>query len=289
MPFFVGLDASKRTTNICVVDRDGVVVRDGVVETTPKAIANFLRGHGHRYVRVGMESWSLAAWLFEGLAKAGLPIVCINAGHAHGVLRTQRNKTDKNDARGIAELMRVGVFKTVHIKSNASQRAKALLTTRAVLIEKRRDIDNAIRGALLIFGAKLEAGRRITFVERARTLMATDLAIAAIVEPLLRVREAIAAECAVLEARLKAIVAGDPVCQRLMTAPGIGVIAAITYRCAVDDTPPCGTGCCPALRLTCASHGKRGKKKKRRRLRQVRTTARSVRSRETIQLGPGPS
>ncbi len=103
MPYFVGLDASKKTTHICVIDRDGAVVDEGVVETSPKAIATFLRGQRRRYVRVGMEAWSIAAWLYDGLSKAGLPIVSIEARSAHAFLKENRNKTDRNDARGIAQ------------------------------------------------------------------------------------------------------------------------------------------------------------------------------------------
>lgn len=110
------LDASKRTTNICLLDAMGAVLKEGVVESDPKAIIGFLRGAGWRYRRVGMESWSLAPWLYAGLARAGLPIICIEARHSSAILKAKRvNKTDRNDARGIAEIMRTGDYKAVHI------------------------------------------------------------------------------------------------------------------------------------------------------------------------------
>src|SRR5579859_551747 len=150
MPCYVGLDASKRTTSICVMDQGGVIVKEGAVATEPKAIVGFLRGDGYRYARVGMEVWSVAPWLYAGLSRAGLPIICIEAWHAGRVLGAARkNKTDKNDARGIAEIMRAGIYKAVTIKTVTSQRIKALLTVRKMLKTKATDMENAIGSALL--------------------------------------------------------------------------------------------------------------------------------------------
>ena len=105
MSHYVGLDAAKATTHICILDRNGAVVARDQVETSPKAIIASLRGQGRRYARVGMESWGMANWIYEGLARAGLPIICINAVHAHAYLKAQRNKTDRNDAAGIRRVL----------------------------------------------------------------------------------------------------------------------------------------------------------------------------------------
>src|ERR1700751_6155074 len=104
MPCYVGLDTSKKLTRVCVMDRSGAVRPEGVVASTPRDIIAFLRGKRLRYALVGLENCGMAAWLHAGLAKAGLPVVCINGVHAHGALKAQANKTDRNDARGIAEL-----------------------------------------------------------------------------------------------------------------------------------------------------------------------------------------
>jgi len=235
MPYFVGLDASKKTTHICVVDRSGAVVQTGVVETSPKAIAGFLRGQGRRYVRVGAEAWAISSWLYEGLARAGLPIVLIDARHAHGLLKSQRNKTDKNDARGIADLMRIGAYRPVHVKSAASQEIRTLLTARAMLTLKAHDIANFIHGALLGAGLKLAKLQRRTYEARVEALIANNAFLKSLVEPLLRARAAILLERDGIEARLLAAARADPVCKRLMTAPGVGELTALIYRSSIDE------------------------------------------------------
>ncbi len=235
MPCYVGLDASKRTTKICVLDEKGRVLREGSVESDPKAIAGFLRGEGRRYARVGMEAWSLAPWLYAGLARAGLPIICIEARHAHAVLNaTRANKTDKNDARGIADIMRTGIYKTVHIKTPASQQARALIAVRKLLKSKSLDVENGIGATLLVFGLKLKSGARSTYERRVRRLMVRDGFLKGLIEPLLSVRKRVLEEMDSFEDRLKVMAAEDPVCRRLMTAPAVGAVTALTFRAAVD-------------------------------------------------------
>ncbi len=236
MPSFVGLDASKRTTSICVIDKSGEVVKEGVVETEPKAIIAFLRGEGRRYSRVGMEAWSMSPWLYAGLAKAGLPIICIEAWHASGILKaSRRNKTDRNDARGIAEIMRMGSFKVVHIKTLESQRIRDLLTMRKFLRTKVTDIENAIRSAALTRGIRFASGRQSTFDGKVRKALCADLFALELIQPLLSIRAIALREMIAFETRLLTIAKTDPVCRRLMTAPGIGPITALNYRVAIDE------------------------------------------------------
>jgi transposase len=235
MPYFVGLDVSKQTTNICIMDRDGRVVREGVVETSPKAIVGFLRGERRRYVRVGLEAGGMASWLYQGLTKNGLPVVVIEARHAHAVLKGQRNKTDRNDAKGIANLMRTGSYRKVHVKSQASQEIQVNLTARRLLVEKARDITGAIRGILLTAGLKLDAGRDRTFERRVEALLAKHPFVEDAVRSLITARAALLREMEVIEAALIATASDDPVCRRLMTAPGVGTITALTFRSAIDE------------------------------------------------------
>jgi transposase len=234
MTHFVGLDASKATTNICILDAGGGTVREGVVSTEPSAIIQYLRGERRRYRRVGIESMSFTPWLYEPLAAAGLPVICIESAYASAVLSGRLNKTDRNDARGIAEIMRAGVYKAVHIKTKASQEAKLLLSARGCLIAKRCDIDNVIRSALLQFGLKIAPGRTYSFEARAQQLAPSAGAVRAVLESLLVSRASLDSEVAKLEQQIDRLVADDPVCQRLMTAPGVGRIAALEYRAAVD-------------------------------------------------------
>lgn len=234
MPYYVGLDASKLTTHFCVVDHSGQVVERGQVETSPKTIVAALRGQGRRYARIGMESWGMANWLFEGLAKAGLPIICINAVHAHAFLKAQRNKTDRNDASGIAQLMRLGAYKTVHIKSRASQEIRALLTARQVLSDRVVGLQNSIRGLLASFGHKVPAGVRRRFADRVRSLTARDSFLRDLTPSLLEAHAALAQQLAHLNAMALAMARADPICRRLMTAPGVGPIVALEFRSAID-------------------------------------------------------
>ena len=234
MPHYVGLDASKATTSICVINQDGEVVREGIAETDPKAIVQFLRGEGRRYKRVGIETISFASWLYEGLARAGLPIVCIDAHHAHQILKGRLNKTDRNDARGIAEIMRVGLYKAVHIKTRESQEAKLLLTARRHLSVKRLAIDNLVRGALLQSGLKIAPKHTSSFTDRAERLAPVEGIVREVIDALLTARRAIDNELKRLDRLVEKLVAADPVCTRLMTAPGVGPVVALTYRSAID-------------------------------------------------------
>lgn len=235
MPYYVGLDASKKTTSVCVVDAEGAIVREGVVETEPKAITGFLRGEGRRYARVGMEAWSIAPWLYRGLARARLPVFCIEVHHAHGILKTRRNKSDRNDARGIAEMMRVGAFRQVHVKSDWSREVRAMLTARTALVIKAGDLANLIGGTLLTFGFKLGRWQRRTFEQRARALAEHHPAAQAVVEPLLRARAALIEEKNGIEDRLLAIAKDDPACRRFMTAPYVGPLTALMFKTAIDE------------------------------------------------------
>jgi len=234
MPCYAGLDASKSNTHICVMDSNGNTLMAQRVETSSDAIANCLRRGRRRYARVGIEASSVANVLYEGLIKSGLPIICIEARHAHSILKTQPNKTDKEDARGIANLMRTGTYRIVHIKTANSQFISTLLSARKILLEKSKDIQNAIRGFLIGFGIRFDAGRLLTFDSRARAAISNDRLATAVVRPLLSARLSILAEIASIEAELDEIAAADPVCRLLTTAPGVGTLTALTFRSEVD-------------------------------------------------------
>jgi len=235
MPHYVGLDAGKRSTSICILDNEGVMIAEGEVPTEPAAIMAFLRGRGFRYRRIGIEATGISAWIYEGLARAGMPIILIETRHAHGVLKARRlNKTDRNDARGIADIMRVGIYKAVHMKSQASQEARVALTARSLLTRKRMDIDGSIRGMLLQFGLKIPRHRRKTFEGQVRPLVEKDDLLRTTIELLLDVRRVIVERIKTLDDLVAARAKADPVCRRLMTAPGVGPIVALTFRSAVD-------------------------------------------------------
>jgi transposase len=235
MPCFAGLDVSKGSTQICIIDADGTTLREGAVDTTPKAIIGFLRGERRRYVRVGLETGNMSSWLYEGLSKARLPVVCVDAEHASVSLKTQRNKTDRNDAQGLAAIMRSGAYKSTHIKSAANRIIRAMLSSRELLVAKGRDTENAVRSVLHGLGLRIAKAPRTTFSERARAMVVGDAVAGSIIEPLLRVQAAIAVERDAIKKALESIAKADPICARLMTAPQIGPLTALTFRCAVDE------------------------------------------------------
>ena len=235
MPYFVGLDSSKETTQVCVINPDGVVVQEGSVETHPRAILGFLRGQGRRYRAVGIEATSNTWWLYEGLTGGGLPVICIEARHAHGVLQSRKNKTDRNDAAGIAEMMRAGIYRPVHVKTQESQEAKLLLATRNHLSIKRRDLDHFVYSVLLARGIKLKTGQSYSFAARAGSATAPGTRLGTMVTTLLETRAELERQIDRLDALIADLTANDPVCRRLITAPGVGTLTALSFKAAVDS------------------------------------------------------
>jgi transposase len=136
MKHYAGLDVSVKETAICIVDEDGRICQEFKVTSHPEDISGALSGMGVRLEKVGLEAGPLSQWLFEGLAKAGLPAICIEMRHAKAFLKAQVNKTDRNDARGVAQMMRVNLYRPVHVKTLASQKHRALLRSRKLLQEK---------------------------------------------------------------------------------------------------------------------------------------------------------
>ena len=155
MKHCAGLDVSVKETAICIVDEAGKVVREAKVATEPEAIIACLNGAGVEYARIGLEAGPLSQWLVNGLAEAGLPVICVETRHMKAVLKAQQvNKSDRNDARGIAQMMRVGLYKPVHVKTLASQQRRMLLTSRMLLRDKLQDMENELRGTCVISGSR---------------------------------------------------------------------------------------------------------------------------------------
>ena len=236
MAHFVGLDVSVKETSVCVVDDAGKVLCERKVPTEPDDIAVLLTSVGGDYVRVGIEAGPLSQWLVNGLSEAGLPVICVETRHMKALLQAQQiNKSDRNDARGIAHMMRVGLFKPVHVKTLAAQEQRMLLTSRKLLQRKLIDIESDMRGTLRNFGLKVGVVSMIGYEARIRHLVEGFPRLAAIVEPLLTVRRVMRQQFAVLHKMLLDTVRHDPVCKRLMTAPGVGAVVALTYRATVDQ------------------------------------------------------
>jgi transposase len=237
MDHFAGLDVSVKETSVCIVDDAGKIVREVKVASEPEALLAVLKNSAYHLRRIGLEAGPLSQWLFGALAEAELPVVCVETRHMQAVLKAQINKTDRNDARGIAQMMRVGLYRPVHVKTLRSQKLRMLLTHRKLLQSKAIAIENDLRGTLRNFGLKVGMVGTVKFEARIKELVENlpDLAdLAELVEPLLIVRRVLREQIVILHRRLLAIVRDDEVCRRLMTTPGVGPVVALTYRATVD-------------------------------------------------------
>jgi transposase len=234
MDHFAGLDVSVKETSVCIVDETGRIVREVKVSSEPDALLQVLKNNTFRFRRIGLEAGPLSQWLFSALAETGLPVICVETRHMRAVLKAQINKTDRNDARGIAQMIRAGLYRPVHVKTLRSQKLRMLLTYRKLLQSKAIAVENDLRGTLRNFGLKVGMVGTVKFEGRIKELVENLPDLAGLVEPLLVVRRVLREQITVLHRRLLAIVKDDEVCRRLMTVPGVGPVVALTYRATVD-------------------------------------------------------
>src|SRR5437899_4000167 len=234
MDYFAGMDVSVKETSVCIVDDAGKIVREVKVASEPDALLAVLVNPAYRFKRIGLEAGPLSQWLFSALADAGLPVICVETRHMKAVLQAQINKTDRNDARGMAQMMRAGLYRPVHVKTLRSQKLRMLLTHRKLLQSKAIAIENDLRATLRNFGLKVGVVGTAELEARIRDLVENLPDLAELVEPLLIVRRALREQIVILHRRLLAIVRVDEVCRRLMTVPGVGPVVALTYRATVD-------------------------------------------------------
>src|ERR1700727_777151 len=234
MEHFAGLDVSVKATSVCIVDETGKIVREVKVTSEPEALLAVLKNPVYHFKRIGLEAGPLSQWLFSAVAEAELPVVCVETRHMQAVLKAQINKTDRNDARGIAQMMRVGLYRPVHVKTLRSQKLRLMLTHRKLLQSKAIAIENDLRGTLRNFGLKVGVVGNVKFEARIKELVENLPDLAELVEPMLVVRRTLREQIVILHRRLLAIVRDDEVCRRLMTTPGVGPVVALTYRATVD-------------------------------------------------------
>src|SRR5438874_2708531 len=234
MRHYAGLDVCVKETSVCIVDESGKVCR----ETKCRAIPRISRGPFTIAPGVWSESVSRPGHCRNGcsagLAATGLPVVRIETRHTKAFLQAQVNKSDRNDARGIAQMMRVNLFRPVHVKTLTSQKRRALLTARKLLQEKALAVDNDIRGLLRNFGLKVGPIGASRFETRTRELVDGMAELAEIIDPLLEARRKLRELFAVLHRKLLVIVRDDTVCRRLMTVPGVGPVVSMAFTATID-------------------------------------------------------
>jgi transposase len=237
MEVFIGFDISLQSTHICAVDGDGSIVREGIAASDVDALNSWLRNNSKDWNvrRVVFETGQLSTHFYHGL-RASWPVVCIDARHANGTLKAQRIKTDKNDARGLAQICRTGWYKAVHVKSHEAQALRALVGGRKQLVELRLELENHIRGTLKTFGIKLGAVTAVAFSAKVTaTISEKDALVQETMIALLHARDGILAQVRALDRRCAALARKSPVTKRLMTIPGVGIITALTYQAEIDD------------------------------------------------------
>lgn len=235
MEHFVGLDISQAVTHLCVVDGKGKKVWQGKCPTEPKDICGTIRDKAPSVALIGLESGALSPWLWHALKEDGLPVVCIDARHAHGALSMQINKTDANDAHGIAQIMRTSFFKQVTVKSLGSHRIRALLGARAQLVGFRTDLKNQVRSVLKTFGFMVSQSIEKGFEAKVRGTTAGQPLLQKMVDPLMEVLQTVQEQVNALDKLLGDYAENDKICRHLMTIPGIGVVTAVAFTAAIDD------------------------------------------------------
>ena len=234
MKYFAALDVSDKESWVCVVDQEGTIIKEGPVSTEPDAIVTFLNATKLKLEQVGFEAGPLSPWLYHELLAVHVPVTCLETRHAKAALRAQNMKTDRNDARGLAQIMRTGWYKAVHIKSPTNQKLRMLLKTRRWVVDKRLDLENHIRGTLQVFGVKLGKVTTVTDEARVRSLITADTELQRGLDPLLLIRDQFLTQLHALDKAVQKAVKADAVCQRLMTVPGGGPLTALLYRTTID-------------------------------------------------------
>ena len=234
MNHYAGLDVSLEETAICVVDETGQIVKEVRAPSEPEPLIIALRAIDLPLERVGLEACSLTAWLYDELQSAGLPAICIETRQANAAMKTMPNKTDRNDARALAQIMRTGWFRQVHVKSRPSRLWRSLLVARRTVLNEMRTIENVVRAVLREAGFKLGTPGRAAFAGRVRELAGDDQAVMPIVAPLLTILATMLGELAQLTKQVLELARGEQVCRRLMSVPGVGPITALAFRATID-------------------------------------------------------
>lgn len=235
MTQFVGLDVSQKDTTVSVVDEDGRQIWRGKVKTDPFMIADVIALRAPDARRIGLETGPLSTWLWHALNDLGLPLVCLDARHAKAGLSVQVNKTDENDALGLAQLVRTGWYREVKVKSLESHLIRGVLGARAQLVSARIQMTTTVRGLLKNVGVFIKIGRRQTFASAAEEAIGDRTDLAAMVAPLIATWCAITEQIRAYDGLLRRQAVQDDRTKRLMTVPGVGPIVALAFASMVDE------------------------------------------------------
>ena len=185
--------------------------------------------------RIGLEAGPLSQWLHAGLKRAGFDTLLLETRHVKAALSAMMVKTDRKDARGIADLMRLGWFRPVHCKSIDAQETRAALTARKLVQKQVHEVESSLRGILRGFGLKVGKTTPTRFEARVEELVAGNANLERIVGSLLATRAVLRREFNGFERQLRSMARNDTRARLLMSTPGVGTIVALTYAAAIDD------------------------------------------------------
>lgn len=235
MPHSVGLDVSQRTTAICVVDAGGRRIWRGTSPTDPGPISQLISRHAGADAKLGVETGAMTPWLVHGLRAAGHDVAVLDARRVKAALQMRLNKTDQNDAEGLAQVVRTGWYSSVHVKSLDAHQARSLLGARAQLVGMRTRLSNMVRGVLKTFGLLPGTDRGLRFDRRVEAMIESTPDVAVIVRPLLATWRQLREQIAVFDTAVQRRVKADKTCRLLMTVPGIGALSALAFVSTIED------------------------------------------------------
>src|ERR1700722_1144985 len=235
MEQYAGIDGSLEYSSVGIVDGGGKIVGEGKVASEPAALIGYFQSLGFALSRIGLEAGPLSQWLYAAMKEAGLAVELLETRHVHDAFKAMPVKSDRNDARGIAQLMRLGWFRPVHCKSIAAQEVRAVLTARKLMQSKLRDVENHLRGILRGFGLKVGKTTAKSFTGRIRELVTGHGNLELIAQALLAVHAVLLREFNALEKHLRIVARQHVQARLLMTTPAVGPIVAPTYACAIDE------------------------------------------------------
>ena len=235
MNHYAGIDVSLECSSVCVVDASGKIICEDKVASEPEALISWFASLGVSLARVGLEAGPLSQWLFAAMRQAGLAVELLETRHVRDAFKAMPVKTDRKDARGIAQLMRLGWFRPVHCKSMAAQEMRAMLTARKLVQAKLHDVEMSLRGILRGFGLKVGKTTPRRFEGRIKELVAGHPSLEGVAAALLAVRAVLRREFDTLEKRVRSMAREDARAWLLTSVPGVGAIVALTFASAIDD------------------------------------------------------
>jgi transposase len=233
--YYAGIDVSLECSSVCIVDGGGKIVGEDKVLSTPEALIGWLACFGHELGRIGLEAGPLSQWLYAAMKQQGLAVELLETRHVRDAFKAMPVKSDRNDARNIAQLMRLGWFRPVHCKSLAAQEVRAMLTARKLVQSKLLDVENSLRGILRGFGLKVGNTTRRRFAGRIEELVAGHPSLQMIAQALLRARAVLLAEFNGFDKQVRQASRLDVKARLLMSTPAVGPVISLTFASAIDD------------------------------------------------------